>query len=364
MRILHTEWSGGFGGQEIRILNEMEEMRRRGCYLALATKEDTMILQKAKERNFDTFLLPFKNKTDLQSIYALHKILKNFDILNTHSSIDTWCGGLASIGSGAKFIRTRHLSTNLHPSRLNFINSLADFIMTTGESIRQNMIRENRIKQERILSIPTGIDTEIFCKEKYNKEQMRKKYKIPQDALVIGNLGVLRGMKRQDNFIRIAAKIHQKYPHTFFVIAGSGDGQIWLGNLAKEVNAEAKQEIVRLSGHIKNPAEFLSALDIFMLTSDRDEGVPQSLMQALAMEIPSIASDIGSIADLHSINQGRPNFILTQNPTQEEFEEALESLLNNPNLIEANRALIVENFSLVAMGEKIMQIYRNLLTNS
>ena len=62
-------------------------------------------------------------------------------------------------------------------------------------------------------------------------------------------------------------------------------------------------------------------------------------------------------------NQGRPNFILTQNPTQEEFEEALESLLNNPNLIEANRALIVENFSLVAMGEKIMQIYRNLLTN-
>ena len=100
-----------------------------------------------------------------------------------------------------------------------------------------------------------------------------------------------------------------------------------------------------------------------MLTSDRDEGVPQSLMQALAMEIPSIASDIGSIADLHSINQGRPNFILTQNPTQEEFEEALESLLNNPNLIEANRALIVENFSLVAMGEKIMQIYKNLLAD-
>ena len=49
MRILHTEWSGGFGGQEIRILNEMQEMRRRGCHLALATKEDARILPKAKE---------------------------------------------------------------------------------------------------------------------------------------------------------------------------------------------------------------------------------------------------------------------------------------------------------------------------
>lgn len=48
MRILHTEWSGGFGGQEIRILNEMQEMRRRGCHLALATKEDARILPKAK----------------------------------------------------------------------------------------------------------------------------------------------------------------------------------------------------------------------------------------------------------------------------------------------------------------------------
>lgn len=62
MRILHTEWSGGFGGQEIRILNEMEEMRRRGCYLALATKEDTMILQKAKERNLIPFFYPLKIK--------------------------------------------------------------------------------------------------------------------------------------------------------------------------------------------------------------------------------------------------------------------------------------------------------------
>lgn len=362
MRILHTEWSGGFGGQEIRILNEMQEMRRRGCHLALATKEDARILPKAKEYGFTTFTLPFRRKTDIESIYKLHKIARNFDIINTHSGIDTWLGGLASIGSGAKFIRTRHLSNKIHPSRLNFINSLADFIITTGESIREAMIRENRIKPERILSIPTGIDTETFYKEKYNKEAMKTKYNLPQNKLIIGNLGVLRAMKRQDVFIEVARGICQKYPDVFFVIAGSGDGQVCLENLAKEVNQAANQEIVRLLGHIENPAEFLATLDIFMLTSDRNEGVPQSLMQALAMEIPSIAGNIGSIADLHFYSQGKPNFILTQNLNLEEFIEALELLIRKERRILPSRDFICKNFSLVAMGEKTMQVYQNLLS--
>ncbi|WP_300762982.1 glycosyltransferase family 4 protein [Helicobacter sp. UBA3407] len=357
MRILHTEWSGGFGGQEIRILNEMQEMRRRGCHLALATKEDARILPKAKEYGFTTFTLPFRRKTDIESIYKLHKIARNFDIINTHSGIDTWLGGLASIGSGAKFIRTRHLSNKIHPSRLNFINSLADFIITTGESIREAMIRENRIKPERILSIPTGIDTETFY-----KEAMKTKYNLPQNKLIIGNLGVLRAMKRQDVFIEVARGICQKYPDVFFVIAGSGDGQVCLENLAKEVNQAANQEIVRLLGHIENPAEFLATLDIFMLTSDRNEGVPQSLMQALAMEIPSIAGNIGSIADLHFYSQGKPNFILTQNPNLEEFIEALELLIRKERRILPSRDFICKNFSLVAMGEKTMQVYQNLLS--
>lgn len=271
-------------------------------------------------------------------------------------------GGLASIGSGAKFIHTRHLSNKIHPSRLNFINSLADFIITTGESIREAMIRENRIKPERILSIPTGIDTETFYKEKYNKEAMKTKYNLPQNKLIIGNLGVLRAMKRQDVFIEVARGICQKYPDVFFVIAGSGDGQVCLENLAKEVNQAANQEIVRLLGHIENPAEFLATLDIFMLTSDRNEGVPQSLMQALAMEIPSIAGNIGSIADLHFYSQGKPNFILTQNPNLEEFIEALELLIRKERRILPSRDFICKNFSLVAMGEKTMQVYQNLLS--
>lgn len=357
IKVLHTEWSNGYGGQEIRILVEMQVMRNLGVECALACRENAQILNKAQNLNFETFTLPFERKTDILSIWHLKRLLKHYDILNTHSGIDTWCGGLASIGSGKKFIRTRHLSTPIHPSRLNFINNLADFIITTGESVREAMIRDNRIKSEKIASIPTGIDIGIFQKNLYNKEMLKEYYKIPKNKIIIGNLGVMRHAKRQDIFIQVAREIHQKYPHTYFVIGGSGDSLPWLEELIKgREGQENAQEYIKLLGHIEKPAEFLSILDIFMLTSEK-EGVPQSLMQALLMEIPSIASDVGSIKDLYHNN----NFLLTSKPTLEEFLQALKQLLDNPHCIEINPYFIIQKFSSEAMGRKILSVYKKVL---
>ena len=360
IKVLHTEWSSGWGGQEIRIISEMEMMRNLGCELALACREDSMILPKAQEKGFKTYVLPFARKSDFKTMREIAKILRNekYDIINTHSGIDTWCGGLGSLLSGAKFIRTRHLSTPIHPSRWNFINNLADFIMTTGESVRETMIRDNRINPAKILSIPTVIDAEVFDKVKYDKEAMRDKYGIPKDKIIIGNLGVMRHFKRQDIFIQIAREIHQKYPNTYFVIGGSGDGQKWLEGLVYgNGEVENANEYIRLLGHVANPAEFLSTLDVFMLTSDRNEGVPQSLMQALAMEIPSIASDIGSIRDLHNGS----NFVLTNNPNKEEFLEALEGILRGDLKVKPSREFIIDNFSKEVMGERIAEVYWKVL---
>ncbi|MDE5591753.1 MAG: glycosyltransferase family 4 protein [Helicobacter sp.] len=358
IRVLHTEWSNGYGGQEIRILSEMQIMRNLGVECALACREDSKILEKANGFGFQTFIMPFDRKSDLKTIWSLRKILQSFDILNTHSGIDTWCAGLASINTKTKFIRTRHLSNPIHPSRLNFINELADFIITTGESIREAMMRDNRIKPEKIASIPTGIDSKIFQKQHYNKENLKVLYGLPKNKIIIGNLGVMRYFKRQDIFIQIARAIHKKYPHTHFVIAGNGDGFEWLSGLIKGNDTqEDASDYIQILGYVQKPAEFLAMLDVFMLTSDKNEGVPQSLMQALLMELPCIASDIGSIKDLYH----NKNFILTQNPNFKEFLQALERILNDPLIIKIDRDFISNNFSSETMGKKTLEIYQKLL---
>lgn len=364
-RILHTEWSDGYGGQEMRIIAEMQEMRKRGHYVALATRDSCMILQKARELGFDTYVVPFSGKFDLRSILQLKKITQenNFQIINTHSGIDTWVGGLASLISNAKFIRTRHLSNKINSSRLNFINELADFIMTTGESVKEAMIKDNRIKSDKILSVPTGIDEERFAPMRYDKQKSRKKYNIPQEKIVVGFLGILRRFKRFDNFVSLAREIHKSYPNVYFAIGGGGVGKEYLDKLVcgyineNGEKIESAESYVGRIGFIDNPAEFLEAIDIFVLTSDSGEGVSQALMQALFMEKICIAADIGSLKDLYCDN----NFILTDDATLESFIKALIDVLKKRVDIKINREFMVDNFSLSSMGNKIEGIYKRLL---
>jgi len=349
VRVLHTEWSDGWGGQEIRIISEMEGVRERGVDVKLACRENSKIKEEALKRGFKVYTFPFKGNTDLKTFFGLRKLIKKekIDIVNTHSGKDTWVGGLAAKSTGAKFIRTRHLSNRINPSRTNFINELADFIITTGESIRKDMIKYNRIKPEKIMSIPTGIDDEIFNPENYDKEKLREKFGLKK-RVVIGNLGVLRNVKGQIYLVEAAKILANKYSDLEFTIAGEGPKREFL---EKEIEKLAN---FRLLGH-QDAAEFLAAIDIFVLSS-LNEGVPQSLMQALAMNVPSIATNVGSVRDLYN-----DNFLLIKPKSAEEIADAIESLLKNRNMFSDTRKFIVKNFSKKVMIDKILRIYEKVL---
>ena len=350
IKVLHTEWSDGWGGQEIRIINEMKALRDKGVELYLATRPHAKIKQKALNEDFEVFDIPFKGNLDFNSLFKLIKLIKqnNINIVNTHSGKDTWVGGFAAKLAGAKFIRTRHLSNPINPSKLNFINEMADFIITTGEGVKEDMIKNNRINPNKIISIPTGIDEKVFNPEKYDKNEMRKKYNISLNKKVIGILAVLRSFKRHDIFLNIA----KHFPQLEFVIAGDGPKKEKIEELIKNL----KLKNVKMIGHIKKPAEFLSAIDILLLTSDSKEGVPQSLIQGLLMNKDIIASDVGSVKDLKNKN----NIILVK-PDEKEFIENLEKLLNNKIKLSNKRESILNKFTSSIMAEETLKIYKKIL---
>src|SRR4051812_1854090 len=98
MRILHTEWSDGWGGQEIRVINEMEGMTRRGHQVILATRPNCRISEVARHRGIEVLHLPMRSPVDLRSIFQLRRVLRanKIEIVNTHSGIDSWIGGIAA----------------------------------------------------------------------------------------------------------------------------------------------------------------------------------------------------------------------------------------------------------------------------
>lgn len=360
IKVLHTEWSDGWGGQEIRIINESIAIREKyEVEIFIACRENSKILQKANEAKIKTFILPFKSNFDIKTLYELVKIIRKnqIDIVNTHSGKDTWVGGIAAKLAGVKFIRTRHLSNKINPSKLNFINSLADFIITTGESVKEAMINENRIDKDKIISIPTGIDETIFNPEIYDKSECLKTLGLENDKIYIGNLAVLRAFKRHDVFLNIALKIHKDFPNVMFLIAGDGPQRKNLENFIQNNNM---QKYVKLLGHCEKSEIFLKAIDIFMLTSDSKEGVPQSLMQALLMQNACIATDVGSVEDLYNGS----NFILTKFDEEKLYNE-LKNLLENKEKIDFYqknaREFVKNNFTKDIMTDKIYEIYKRIL---
>ena len=358
IRVLHTEWSIGWGGQEIRVINEMIVVREEGIEVFLACRDDSMIKKKALENNIKVFTLPFRGNVDFKTLFGLNKIIKAYsiDIVNTHSGKDTWVGGLAAKLAGIKFIRTRHLSNRISPARTNFINELADYIFTTGESVREDMIKYNRIQSHKIQSIPTGIDSSIFNPDKYDIAECRKQFNLRDDDIVIGILAVLRQFKRHDLFLQMAKAIIKKYSNKKFVFIIAGDGP-QKNSIKKIINDLNLTPHVKFLGHVNNVSEFLSALDILVLSSDSKEGVPQSVIQGLFMNKPVVATNSGSTQDLFFEN----NFQLVKIDDLMALVSGVSYYLNTSEEI-SSRIYMINNFSLKIMVQKIMAVYNKLLT--
>ncbi len=78
MRILHTESSKGWGGQENRTLNELVTMRDRGHTLAVVSRPGARMLDRAKEAGFETFVVDMRGAIDLPAIIRLRSVMKRF----------------------------------------------------------------------------------------------------------------------------------------------------------------------------------------------------------------------------------------------------------------------------------------------
>jgi len=356
LNILHTESSLGWGGQEIRIINESLGMLKRGHMVYIAAPRESIIFGKASRVNITAFPLQFskKNPSHTLKLAALIKE-KNIDIVNTHSSSDSWLSTIAARISSLKplILRTRHLSTPIGRNPLSRLiyNVLPDAVITTGEEIRQRMIKYNRFDGEKIFSIPTGVDVERF-----NPENVAA---IPSNGFSIGMVSVLRSWKGHRYFIEAIPAILSVIPHSVFYLVGDGPQFQNIKDMIKNLSLEDK---IFMLGHRDDIPEILASLDVIVHPSYANEGVPQSILQTMAMEKPVIASDAGAIKEI--VIDGETGFLIEPKNSGQLAEKVIE-LYKNPALRikfgKEGRKLVEKNYSIVAMLDKIESLYERLL---
>ena len=359
-KILHTEASMGWGGQEIRILRESAGMRERGHLVLIAANPGSGLFSRAEKQGFEMIPVHFRRRGLLRLIPFFKKLIeeRTIDVVNTHSSKDSWLVLPAAKIARNKplVIRTRHLSTPISRGPLNrfLYNYLPHYILTTGRAIREQMINDNGFDGDRIVSIPTGVDTSIFNPENVHVD-LRKELSLPHDTPLIGMVSIIRSWKGHIHFINSISYVLKKRPDARFIIAGEGP---YRHAVEKAIDEADAGNYVYLLGHREDVPAVISSLDILVHPSYANEGLPQSLLQAMAMQRPVIATDLPPLKE--AVRDTITGLIV---PVNDPAAMAAKILFLLENKVEADRmaknarSLVEKEYSFQRMLDNIESLY-------
>jgi len=327
MNIVHTESSCGWGGQEIRILEESKGLLERGHNITIVCSEKSNIYKRRNDYDIPIVALSIHKKS-LKGILALRGWISvnDIDIINTHSSTDSWISAIAclSLASPPPLIRTRHISSSIpnnFASRWLYKRS-CKHIVTTGIKLREQIIQQLDISPDKISSIPTGIDPEKF--NPGSKLDARQKVGLAPEKKYIGIIATLRSWKGHQYLIE--SLLNKEIEDYSLVIVGDGPRR---ERIKQQVIDLKLQDRVHIVGSKNNTAEWFQSLDIFCLPSYANEGVPQAIMQAALSKIPVITCDSGSISELINNNE---TGIMVPTKSSHGIAEAVIKLDNSPSL--------------------------------
>jgi glycosyltransferase involved in cell wall biosynthesis len=298
LAILHTESSIGWGGQELRILTEMQGMEARGHRVHLVTAGSADILPAARARGLGVEGLPieFKKVPGLAAMRSwLARRAREFDVINTHSSTDAWLVALAgaTLTGMPPVVRTRHVSTPVNNSRTTrwLYRRATAHIVVTGEALKTQLVRDNGYDPARITSVRTGIDLARF--RPLDKTEARVRCGVDaRPAVVI--LATLRDWKGHDNLIDAWTSVRTRVPGWQLLFVGDGPRRAHLEGRIASLGLAGE---VRLVGNQDDVPSWFACAELAALPSFGDEGVPQSLMQAAACGLPAVSTPIGAIAE-------------------------------------------------------------------
>lgn len=266
---------------------------------------------KAKHIDFDRNPLAMKNYTHAKKQLLDFMKQEKFDVVHCNTPIGGVIGRVCAKEAqipyviyqahGFHFWNGAPLKNWIcYYSVERYLAHLTDMLITINNE-DYNRAKKFTLKNNGVVvKVPgVGVDLSKFdmslrdLKEKQIiRMSLRKLWKIDINATIYISVGELNKNKNHEVAIRALAKINNK--DFYYVVCGEGNKKEYLIDLAEELGVRDR---VRFLGYQSNIAEILLACDCFLFTSFR-EGLPGSLMEAMASGLPCIASKIRGCVDL------------------------------------------------------------------
>jgi len=218
--------------------------------------------------------------------------------------------------------------------------------------------RKFLLKADRVIRIPNGIDTDYYAPDPEERRRVRKRLGFTDADMVVGFSGRLDPVKNFDLLLQIFSSCVHTHPQVRLLLVGDGPER---PRIEAWCQAHGLQRSVVFAGQQDNVLPFLRAMDVFLLTSLREQ-MPMTILEAMAVEVPVIATHVGEIP--HMIDDGVNGFVHHLDDPLEVFVQSL-SLLLSPTyrkcMGESARQKIMASFQQETMVQRYQVLIESLL---
>ena len=369
---------------EALLLPQIDYFLQRNLEVEIACSPDA-IADKLQQQGYvirpvqiDRKISPLGN---LRTIINLTKLMRSqrYDLVHVHTPIAAVLGRIAAKLAGIKrIVYTSHglpfhdqsspQEYFLYSTVEKFAGKLTDLIISQNYEDIKTAERIGIAPTERLGYLGNGVDIDRFSRSRLDgqkQEELRQSLNIAQDTeLLVGIVGRLTRKKGAEYLIEAAAKLIPQFPKLQILIVGGElktDPEPYYWQLLEKIKQLGIEDRVIFTGDRNDIPEILGLLDIFCLPTFTHEGLPRSIVEAMAMALPVVTTDIRGCREV--VLPEKTGLIVPPRDS-EELATALGKLLANKELRrefgKVGRSRIEAEFDENIVFERLREFYRQL----
>ena len=351
------------GGISNYVFNLAHGLKARGHKVIVGSSGGEWV-GRLEERGLKHICLSLRTKSIISpklflAYFALKRIIKEekIELIHSQTRVTSVLACRVSRKTGVPFISTCHGFFMPRWERLAF-PCWGKMVIAISAAVREHLIRDFRVKLERIRLVHNGIDVNINLQpstidHRLSTQELKLSYGL-KDGPVAGIIARLSEVKGHKYLIMAMKSVIEKIPDAQLLIVGEGKIQKELESLADKLGIGEKIRFIPAVSDTSGP---LSAMDVFVMPS-LQEGLGLSIMEAMLFGVPVAASEVGGIPSL--VKDGITG-ILVKPEDSDGLALAIIDLLKNKEkasaMALAAKELIIREFSLEKMVEQTERVY-------
>ncbi len=355
------------GGAEVLAADLARGLADRYRFVFICLDNLGPLAEQLKADGFEVACLDRRPGIDLRCMFRLARLLRQYevDLIHAHQYAPFFYAACARAWRrGPPILFTEHGRWYPdYPRRRRIVfNRLMlrsrDRVSAVGQAVREALVQNEGLPRHRIQVIYNGVDVERFTPRPERRAPVRQSLGLCETDFVIVQVARLDYLKDHVTAIRTMGRLVRQVPTAKLLLVGDGPKR---EVIETEIQAQHVEAAVRLLGTREDVPELLWAADVCLLSS-LSEGIPVTLIEAMAAQLPVVATRVGGVPEV--VQDGQTGLLVSAGDDAG-LADCLVRLANQPELRRqfglAGRRLAEQIFSQPLMHQQYADCFHEML---